>query len=326
MMIERRAFIRGMLILGCSIVVNGLDATEDVKIEQFLRTAPEGLKKWSEREKTGTSVVQLTTRTVEHGKTTFEDISYYTIYRSNPLIRVDSSGKDRNVSSVIIAGKDFGARLKRNANGSGFETKWLGKQAEVSDNLPQLTQGLGGGSAPWSLFGIPIIKIMSHPDFRVKNVELVQGNGKELWKVFFERITKDPKVGSMYDSWIMFDPKSDWAVIEAQYHFVKDLSVVYTIQNEYVKGADGVDRIKSAHHSTYSAKSKSKGHDDFEILEYTPSAPPDSRFEMTDLGLPDLKKPIESPDENSTRNWLFVGAFTLFMIALGFNRAARRST
>jgi hypothetical protein len=267
----------------------------------------------------------MTTRTVEMGKTTYENSSYYTIYRTDPLVRIDAGGKDRNVTSVIIAGKDFGARLKRKPDGNGFETKWLGTQSEVTNNLTQITQALGGSTAPRTLYGIPVVKIMSHPDFRIQKIELVQNKGDELWKVFFDRITKDPKVGSMYDSWIIFDPKSDWAVIEAQYHFVKDHSAVFTIKNKYVKGSDGLDRIQLSQYASYSEKSKSTGLYDFDIIEFDPAPPPASRFEMANLGLPDLKQSIEIPATNSTRNWLIVIALAFFIIAFGLNRAARRA-
>lgn len=307
-----------------SIVAFNLNASDDAKINQFLRFAPEGLKKWEDREKIGTSFVKMTVRTVEQDRTTYERNSYFKIYRSGPLVRIDGSGEDRNVVSVILAGKDFGARMRRKPDGSGFETKWLGKPTELSDNLLKITQGLGGIMSPRSLFGIPVVEIMKHPDFRVDKIEIVPREGKELWKVHFDRVTKDSTVGSMYDSWVLLDPESDWAVIESRYHFAKDHSVAYSIRNEYVKGPDGVDRIKFARRSSSSSKTKSSGDSDFEIIEYDPTAPSDAKFEMSNLGLPDLQSPMIVQTTNTSRNWLFAGAFALFGIAFWLNRAARR--
>jgi hypothetical protein len=324
---NKRQSVIIVLVYAANVIASPLicAAEDENKIKQFLQLAPVGLKKWEEREKTGSSVVRMTTKSEKQGSTTYEKVSYFTIFRSNPMIRIDSSGKDQNVSSVIIAGKDYGARLARNPDSSNFETKWLGTQSEVLDNLLQITQGLGGSMAPRCLFGIPVAKIIRHPDFNVMKIKTFNRNGKELWKVHFDRITQDKSVGSMYDSWILFDPNSDWAVLEAQYHFDKDKSVIRNIRNEYVKGPDGLDRIKSAYHTTYSSKSESTGHDDFDILEYDPTTPPDLRFDMTNLGLPSLKKTIEQPEGTSARTWLFAGAFILFGIAFGINRASRQN-
>jgi len=165
-----------------------------------------------------------------------------------------------------------------------------------------------------SIFGTPVVRLMSASGYRLLGAERSVKDGRESVSVEFEVGAKSPKDRVA----IVFDPQSDWLIQSSEFHSGANPALRIRAEIQYSNSRDGSPvprRITFDDGSTGSSMC--------EFIDWTFEPTAESEFTMPHYGLPDLVSKV-SKHRSPLPYWLAGGAATCILFALVARRCSVR--
>ena len=303
---------------------HAVSAASDSAVSKFRNEAIGAWSQLEERSTSGSGTIRMNFEIIDGEKKVAKPSRIMTFEIDHARLRLDTiieSVPPENFS--FLAADNYGARLKQDNDSGKYRVEWLGSPSDLTRSVREGTYFPNGFEALWSLWSIPMRRIVGKKEFRLHGAEEVEMNGEKRIVLKFDCVADDPAI-RFYDATVTMSPEDQWAIIEADFVVSPKRDWKYTTKNEFDRRADGNLIRRRTSISTHAMNSDIESHRVFEFDRLDFTAPSDRDFTLTHYGLPEPAIGIGANLESKTHIWLFVAAISLFSIGFGLNRAARR--